>query len=65
MMAGLAFLVIYNLIIIVPFIAITFVIYSLMRTTMELKLWSLENRSWINLLMGAGLILLSVINLLM
>jgi len=65
MTAGLAFLVLYNLIIILPFIAITVIIYSLMRTTMELKLWSLENRRWINLFMGVGLILLSVINLLM
>jgi cytochrome c biogenesis protein CcdA len=65
MTAGLAFLVLYNFIIIVPFIAVTVVIYSLMSTTMEMKLWSLENRRWINLLMGVGLILLSVINLLM
>lgn len=65
MTAGLAFLVLYNLIIILPFVAITVIIYSLMRTTMELKLWSLDNRRWINLLMGVGLILLSVINLLM
>ena len=65
MTAGLAFLVLYNLIIILPFIAVTVVIYSLMRTTMELKLWSLENRRWINLLMGVALILLSVTNLLM
>jgi len=65
MTTGLAFLVLYNLIIILPFIAVTVVIYSLMRTTMELKLWSLENRRWINLLMGVGLILLSVTNLFM
>jgi cytochrome c biogenesis protein CcdA len=65
MTAGLAFLFLYNLIIILPFIAITVIIYSLMRTTMDLKLWSFDNRRWINLLMGVGLILLSVINLLM
>jgi len=63
MTVGLAFLVLYNLIIILPFVAVTVIIYSLMRTTMELKLWSLDNRRWINLLMGVGLILLSVINL--
>jgi len=31
---------------------------------MDLKVWSLENRRWLNLLIGVGLILLSVLNLL-
>jgi cytochrome c biogenesis protein CcdA len=61
---GLAFLLLYNLIVILPFLMITVVVYGLVRSTMDLKLWSLENRRWLNLLIGVGLILLSVLNLL-
>jgi len=61
---GLAFLLLYNLIVILPFVMITVVVYGLVRSTMDLKLWSLENRRWLNLLIGVGLILLSVLNLL-
>jgi len=64
MLPGLALLGLYNLIITVPFVAITVVVAGLLRSTMELKLWSLENRRWVNLLMGFGLILLSLLNLL-
>ena len=64
LLSGLALLGIYNLIITVPFVAITVVVAGLLRSTMELKLWSLENRRWVNLIMGFGLVLLSLLNLL-
>ncbi len=62
---GFALLGYYNLIIIMPFIAITFIVHGLFRSTMELKLWSLENKHRINLLMGISLILLSILNFIM
>lgn len=61
--AGFALLCLYNLIIIVPFVIITIVVHSMVYSTLELKLWSLENRRWLNLAMGLVLVLLSFINL--
>lgn len=60
---GVALLGYYNLIIIVPFIVITLIIHGLFHSTMDLKLWSLENQRGVNLLMGIILILLSILNL--
>jgi len=57
---GLLLLVIYNLIIVSPLLIITFCIHTLVLQTMYVKLWLLENRRWINLIMGFGLILLSL-----
>ncbi|MCW4048670.1 MAG: sulfite exporter TauE/SafE family protein [Candidatus Bathyarchaeota archaeon] len=62
---GFALLGYYNLIIIVPFIVITLIIHGLVRSTMDLKLWSLENQRGVNLLMGIALVLLSILNLIM
>ncbi|MFB0558004.1 MAG: cytochrome c biogenesis CcdA family protein [Candidatus Bathyarchaeia archaeon] len=61
---GLTLLALYNLIITVPFLVITLVVHGLVMTTMELKLWSLENRRWVNLLMGLALVALSLLSLL-
>jgi len=64
LLGGLALLALYNLIITVPFLVITLVVHGFVRTTMELKLWSLENRRWVNLLMGSTLVALSLLSLL-
>ncbi|HUV33781.1 MAG TPA: hypothetical protein VMW22_02545 [Candidatus Desulfaltia sp.] len=62
---GLALLVLYNLIIVAPFIAITLIVYGLVFSTMEVKQWSLESRWWINALIGVTLVALGVVNLLL
>ena len=62
---GVALLGYYNLIIIVPFIVITIIIHGLVRSTMDLKLWSLENQRGVNLLMGIALVLLSILNIIL
>jgi len=62
---GLALLVLYNLIIVAPFIAITLIVYGLVFSTMEVKQWSLESRWWINALIGFTLVALGVVNLLL
>jgi cytochrome c biogenesis protein CcdA len=60
---GIALLILYNLIIVAPFVITTFAVYGLMRTTMDIKLWSMENRRWVNLLIGVTLVLLGALNL--
>ena len=65
MMQGIVLLGYYNLIIILPFIIITILIHGVFRSTMALKIWSLENNRRINLLMGIVLILLSILNIIM
>ena len=62
---GLSLLILYNLIIVAPFIAITMIVYGLVFSTMELKLWYLESRRWINALIGVTLVVLGIINLLL
>lgn len=62
---GLTLLVLYNLIIVAPFIAITLVVYGLVFSTMDVKQWSLESRGWVNALIGVTLVALGVINLLL
>ena len=57
---GFLLLTIYNLIIVSPLLLITFCIHSLGLQTMNAKLWISEKRRWINLLMGLGLICLSL-----
>ncbi|MCK4583566.1 hypothetical protein KAU18_09680, partial [Candidatus Bathyarchaeota archaeon] len=63
MITGIALIALYNLIIVAPFVITTVVVHSLMRTTMGLKLWSMENRRWVNLLIGVTLVLLGLLNL--
>ena len=63
MITGLALIALYNLIIVAPFVITTIVVHGLMRTTMDLKLWSMENRRWVNLLIGVTLVLLGLMNL--
>lgn len=63
LVGGLLLLAIYNLIVITPFLMITFFVYALGVTTMDMKLWMLEKRRWINLLLGLGLICLSLFTL--
>jgi cytochrome c biogenesis protein CcdA len=60
-LGGLVLLIIYNLIIVVPLAALTFMVHVLGVTTMDLKLWMVENRRLINLLLGVGLVLLAVL----
>ncbi len=60
---GVALLILYNLIIVAPFVITTVAVYGLMRTTMDIKLWSMENRRWVNLLIGVTLVLLGALNL--
>lgn len=57
---GFLLLAIYNLIIISPLLIITFSIHTLGLQTMYAKLWISEKKRWINLLMGLGLICLSL-----
>ena len=57
---GLLLLAIYNLIIVTPFLIITFFFHTLGVKTMDMKLWVTEKRRWINLLVGLGLICLSL-----
>jgi cytochrome c biogenesis protein CcdA len=63
MITGLALIALYNLIVVGPFVITTVAVHGLMRTTMDLKLWSMENRRWVNLLIGATLVLLGLLNL--
>ena len=63
MITGVALIALYNLIIVAPFVMTTVVVHGLMRTTMDIKLWSMENRRLVNLLIGATLVLLGVLNL--
>ena len=63
MITGVALIALYNLIIVAPFVITTVVVHGLMRTTMDLKLWSMENRRWVNLLIGVTLVLLGLMNL--
>ena len=56
---GLALLCIYNLIIVTPLIAITVMIHSLGVKTMDLKLWMVDKKRVINLILGFGLVLLA------
>lgn len=56
---GFILIVLYNFIIISPFLIITVFIYSFNVQTMDMRLWLQEKRQWINLLIGIGLILLS------
>jgi len=53
----------YNLIIVAPFVVTAVAVHGLIRTTMDIKLWSMENRRWVNLLIGVALVLLGVLNL--
>jgi len=62
---GLALLVLYNLIIVAPFIAITLIVYGVVFSTMDVKQWNLESRSWVNALIGVTLVVLGVVNLLL
>jgi cytochrome c biogenesis protein CcdA len=63
MITGLALIALYNLIVVAPFVLTTFLVHGLMRTTMDFKLWSMENRRWVNLLIGVTLVLLGLLNL--
>jgi cytochrome c biogenesis protein CcdA len=63
MITGVALIALYNLIIVTPFVVTTFVVHGLMRTTMDIKLWSMGNRRWVNLLIGVTLVLLGLFNL--
>ena len=63
MITGVALIALYNLIVVAPFVLATVVVHGLMRTTMDLKLWSMENRRWVNLLIGVTLVLLGLLNL--
>jgi len=58
---GLALLVLYNLIIVLPFVTLTLGIYAFSVSTMDIKLWAKGKRRWINLSMGIALIILSFI----
>lgn len=57
---GLLLLAIYNLIIITPFLMITLCVHTLGVKTMDMKLWVSGKRRWINLLVGVGLICLTL-----
>lgn len=63
MFTGLALIILYNMIIVSPFVITTAVVHGLMRSTMDIKLWSMENRRWLNLLIGVTLVLLGLLNL--
>ncbi len=60
---GVLLLGYYNLVIVAPLLAITFMIHFIGVQTMELKLWMTEKKRWINLLLGVALVLLSLITL--
>lgn len=62
MITGVALIALYNLIIVVPFVITAVAVHGLIRTTMDIKL-SMENRQWVNLLIGVTLVLLGVLNL--
>lgn len=63
LLGGVLLLMIYNLIIITPFLIITVCVHSLGVKTLDLKLWIEGRRRWINLLVGLGLICLSILML--
>jgi len=63
MFTGLVLIVLYNMIIVAPFVITTVAVHGLMRTTMDIKLWSVENRKWVNLLIGVTLVVLGLLNL--
>lgn len=63
MLTGLALIALYNFIIVAPFVITTVAVHSLIRSTMDIKLWSMENRKWVNLLIGVTLVLLGLLNL--
>jgi cytochrome c biogenesis protein CcdA len=60
MLEGMFLLIIYNSVIITPFLAITVSIYMLKLKTSELKKWSSKQQKWLNLIAGILMILLSV-----
>jgi len=62
-LTGVALIALYNLIIVAPFVVTAVAVHGLIRTTMDIKLWSMENRRWVNLLIGVALVLLGVLNL--
>lgn len=64
LLSGLGLLVVYNLIIVLPFVAMTMGVHALSLSTMDIKLWVEERRRWINLAVGVALIVLSFITLL-
>jgi cytochrome c biogenesis protein CcdA len=57
---GVLLLGYYNLVIVAPLLAITFMIHFIGVQTMELKLWMSEKKRLINLLLGLALVLLSL-----
>lgn len=62
---GLGLLLIYNVIIILPFLIITVCVDALGLRTMDMKLWLKGKRRLINLILGLGLICLSTLILYM
>ena len=61
MLEGVLLLAVYNFIVVVPFMAITILVYVFNVKTMYLRLMMTEKSRWINLILGAGLIGLSLI----
>ncbi len=59
MFEGLILLIVYNGIMIAPFLAITLGIYTLTLKTRDLKTWSSEKKRWLNLITGILMMLLS------
>lgn len=59
-LAGILLLILYNSIIISPFLVITLGIYTLKLKTNELKKWSSRKQKWINLMAGLLMILISL-----
>jgi cytochrome c biogenesis protein CcdA len=57
---GIILLTIYNSIIIMPFVLISFTIYKLKLKTSELKRWSIQNKKLMNLISGTIIIILSL-----
>ena len=58
-LGGLVLLVFYNLIIVLPFVAMTLGVHAFSLSTMDIKLWAKEKRRLINLLIGITLMVLS------
>jgi len=56
-------IIIYNLIIISPFIITTFLVYGLIRTMNDLDVYFIEKRKLINLIIGVTFVFLGIINL--
>ena len=57
---GISLIVLYNLIIITPFLLITFFIHRMIIDTYKIKQLIMEKRRWFNLLIGVLLIVLSI-----